>query len=119
MYLYSIFLLYQAAGIRAKEARSIGISVDHRRKNRSVESLQANVARLTAYKSKLIVFPRKAGKVKKGDADAATVASAKQLPKGSLLPKPTQHRERAVKLSDADKKVWAYPKLRKAQSDKK
>lgn len=33
----------KAAGIRKKEALSIGIPVDHRRKNRSVEGLEMNV----------------------------------------------------------------------------
>lgn len=51
------------AGIRRKEALSIGINVDHRRKNRSVESLKQNVARLQEYKQKLIVFPKKAAAV--------------------------------------------------------
>ena len=59
----------QEAGIRRKEARSIGIAVDHRRRNRSNESLELNVQRLKAYKAKLIVFPRKAGKPKKGDSE--------------------------------------------------
>ncbi|CAO3702056.1 unnamed protein product [Rhizopus stolonifer] len=45
------------AGIRRKEARTVGIAVDHRRRNRSNESLELNVQRLKAYKSKLIVFP--------------------------------------------------------------
>lgn len=56
------------AGIRRKEALTIGVSVDHRRKNRSVESLETNVQRLKLYKSKLIVFPKKANKPKKGDS---------------------------------------------------
>ena len=59
----------QAAGISAKIAPTIGIAVDHRRKNRSTESLQANVQRLKEYKSKLIVFPRKSGKPKQGDSE--------------------------------------------------
>ncbi|KAI8808065.1 ribosomal protein L13e-domain-containing protein [Cladochytrium replicatum] len=58
----------KAAGISRKAARSIGIAVDHRRRNRSAESLDTNVARLQEYKSKLIVFPRKAGKPKNGDS---------------------------------------------------
>ena len=49
----------QAAGVNRKQALSIGIAVDHRRKNRSQESLQANVLRLKEYKSRLILFPRK------------------------------------------------------------
>jgi len=47
-------------------ARSIGISVDHRRKNRSVESLELNKNRLLAYVNKLALFPRHEGKLKKG-----------------------------------------------------
>merc|ERR1719440_2771879 len=34
------------AGVNRKEARSIGIAVDHRRKNHSAESLQMNVQHL-------------------------------------------------------------------------
>merc|ERR1712151_1054347 len=59
------------AGINRKEARGIGIAVDHRRRNASEESLKANVQRLKEYKAKLVVFPRKAGKPKSGDSAAA------------------------------------------------
>merc|ERR1712167_222917 len=48
----------KAAGLGAKQAQSIGIAVDHRRKNRSEESLQANVQRLKTYKANLVVFPK-------------------------------------------------------------
>lgn len=54
----------QAAGISKKLAPTVGIAVDHRRKNKSLESLQENVARLNTYKAKLIVFPRRSRKVK-------------------------------------------------------
>jgi large subunit ribosomal protein L13e len=47
------------AGVRRKEARALGIAVDHRRKNRSVEGMKVNVLRLQAYKEKLIVIPKK------------------------------------------------------------
>lgn len=56
------------AGIGRKEARGVGIVVDHRRRNLSEEGKKVNVERLQAYKSRLIVFPRKAGKPKKGDS---------------------------------------------------
>ncbi len=56
------------AGIGKKEARSVGIVVDHRRRNLSEEGKKLNVDRLKAYKAKLVVFPRKAGKPKKGDS---------------------------------------------------
>ncbi|MBO1362175.1 ribosomal protein L13e, partial [Acetobacter sacchari] len=51
-----------AAGIPKKHAPTIGIAVDHRRRNRSLEGLQANVQRLKTYKAKLVVFPRNAKK---------------------------------------------------------
>jgi large subunit ribosomal protein L13e len=56
------------AGVGRKEARGVGIVVDHRRRNLSEEGKQINVERLQAYKARLIVFPRKAGKPKKGDS---------------------------------------------------
>ncbi|QKX54905.1 uncharacterized protein TRUGW13939_01995 [Talaromyces rugulosus] len=66
------------AGIARKLAPTIGISVDHRRKNISQESLAANVARLQEYKNRLILFPRKSGQFKKLDASADDVAAAKK-----------------------------------------
>jgi len=56
------------AGIGRKDARGIGIVVDHRRRNLSEEGKALNVERLKAYKAKLIIFPRKANKPKKGDS---------------------------------------------------
>ena len=56
------------AGIGRKEARGVGIVVDHRRRNLSVEGKNLNVERLKAYKERLIVFPRNAKKPKKGDS---------------------------------------------------
>jgi large subunit ribosomal protein L13e len=53
-----------------KLAPTIGISVDHRRRNRSLEGLQANVARLKAYRSNLVIFPRDAKKPKKFEVRA-------------------------------------------------
>ena len=56
----------KAAGVSPKYARTVGIAVDHRRRNRCQESLDANVQRLKNYMEKLIVFPRVAGKPKSG-----------------------------------------------------
>ncbi|KAK9914643.1 hypothetical protein M0R45_038411 [Rubus argutus] len=69
----------KAAGIPRKLAPTIGISVDHRRKNRSLEGFQVNVLRLKTYKQKLVVFPRRAGKFKAGDSAAEELANATQL----------------------------------------
>jgi hypothetical protein len=68
---YPIFCWCQAAGIQRNFARTIGIAVDHRRKNKSVEALQANVQRLKEYRSKLILFPKKMSKPKKGEASVS------------------------------------------------
>ena len=56
------------AGVSRKTALGLGIVVDHRRRNLSVEGKALNVERLKAYKERLIVFPRKKGKTKKSDS---------------------------------------------------
>ncbi len=61
------------AGIRKKEAKGLGVTVDHRRRSKSEEGQTINVDRLKEYRSRLVVFPRKAGKPKKGDATVSLV----------------------------------------------
>jgi large subunit ribosomal protein L13e len=51
----------KAAGFHPSYARTVGIAVDFRRRNRSEESLALNLKRLQEYKSKLVIL-------KKGDA---------------------------------------------------
>ena len=46
--------------------------MDHRRQNTSEEALQLNLQRLENYKSKLILFPRKDGKYKRGEIHDTT-----------------------------------------------
>jgi len=70
----------QKAGITSHFARTIGIAVDYRRRNSNQETLQANVQRLKLYKSKLVLFPRKASKPKKGDATAEELKTVTQQP---------------------------------------
>ncbi|KAF8451266.1 ribosomal protein L13e [Terfezia claveryi] len=76
----------KAAKIAPAFARTIGISVDHRRVNHSVPTFTANVERLQAYSSKLILFPRKSGKAKKGDSSAEDLAAATQTVIPSTFP---------------------------------
>jgi len=111
------------AGIPRKLAPTIGISVDPRRQNLSTESLAVNVARLKAYSARLILFPRKIGQHKKGDAskedvkDAKTISSVKLgLP---IIHAATEIKE--IKKSDMPAAVegGAYRKLRDARSDAK
>merc|ERR1712127_266237 len=69
------------AGLGKLEAKSLGVAVDPRRRNRSVQGKQANVQRLREYKAKLVVFPRNASKTKKGwkdDASAEERATVEQ-----------------------------------------
>ncbi|XP_057774109.1 60S ribosomal protein L13-1-like isoform X1 [Salvia miltiorrhiza] len=54
----------KAAGVPKKLAPTIGISVDHRRRNSSLEGFQTNVQRLKTFKAKLVVFPRRVRKFK-------------------------------------------------------
>jgi large subunit ribosomal protein L13e len=101
------------AGIAARLAPTIGIAVDSRRRNKSVEGMQVNVQRLKEYKAKLIVFPRKAGKVKAGDSDEAATSTAVQVPKGALFP--IEKKEFVVgseKITDEMKSKSAYSTLR-------
>ncbi|KAI3983831.1 hypothetical protein MKX01_011539 [Papaver californicum] len=102
----------KSAGIPKKLAPTIGISVDHRRRNSSLEGLQTNVQRLKTYKAKLVVFPRRAGKIKAGDSTPEELAIATQVT-GSFMP--IVHERPAfdfLKVSDEMKSVKGYAKLR-------
>ncbi|KAJ4952939.1 hypothetical protein NE237_029771 [Protea cynaroides] len=102
----------KAAGIPKKLAPTIGIAVDHRRKNRSLEGLQTNVQRLKTYKAKLVVFPRRAHKFKAGDSSPEELANATQI-NADYMPivreKPSVE---FVKVTDEMKSFKAYAKLR-------
>merc|ERR1711904_542680 len=54
------------AGLSGAFAQTVGIAVDHRRHNKNAETMAMNVKRLTDYKTKLVLFPAKDGKFKKG-----------------------------------------------------
>ena len=111
------FAELKEAGINKKEARTIGIAVDHRRRNRSMESLQLNAQRLKEYRSKLIVFPRRKGKAKAGDADAAELEKAQQVV-GEILPLPAPYtKEKAMVITDEMKEEDCYHKIRMARAD--
>lgn len=124
------------AGISQAKARTIGIAVDHRRRNHCEESLATNVARLEEYLSKLLVFPRKAGAkhLKAGDASKedlkAAVAKFGQNSCKGVLPVKQESKRTKSRAITADETA-AHPKiegrrahsayriLRKAIEDKK
>eukprot|EP01012_Entosiphon_sulcatum_P020031 TRINITY_DN24_c0_g1_i1.p1 TRINITY_DN24_c0_g1~~TRINITY_DN24_c0_g1_i1.p1 ORF type:complete len:265 (-),score=52.41 TRINITY_DN24_c0_g1_i1:23-709(-) len=70
------------AGLHPKYARTIGISVDIRRKNKSEEGLERNAQRLKEYLSRLILFPLNPKKIRAGEA---TVEQTQNVQQGSGL----------------------------------
>lgn len=109
----------KVAGINPAFAQTVGIAVDHRRTNKCEESLQLNVARLKEYKARLIVFPRRNNKVKKGDATAEERANASQLT-GTIVAAPAATPAVSyIKLTDELKEGKGYSTLRAARNDAK
>ncbi|PSS15102.1 hypothetical protein M430DRAFT_51736 [Amorphotheca resinae ATCC 22711] len=110
------------AGIPRKLAPTIGISVDPRRQNLSTESLAANVARLKEYRARLILFPRKLGQHKQGDASKEEVSAAKDTVTSVKRSLPIVHADttiKEIKKSDMPAPIegGAYRKLRDARSE--
>lgn len=110
----------QEAGISRHFAPTIGIAVDHRRQNLSEESLTLNVARLKAYKDRVIVLPRRSNAPKKGDTktDLAKVQTATSI--SSAMPiAPVDLAVKEIKKSDMPKPIegGAYAALRMARSN--
>ncbi|KAK5649371.1 hypothetical protein RI129_000400 [Pyrocoelia pectoralis] len=109
----------KAAHLTPRFARSIGIAVDFRRRNKSVESVQVNTQRLKEYRSKLILFPLHKKKLRAGEATEEEQKMATQFT-GEILPI-----EQAVIEPEArvptrrEKRFNAYATLRKARSDAK
>mmetsp|Transcript_39729 Transcript_39729/g.92221 ORF Transcript_39729/g.92221 Transcript_39729/m.92221 type:complete len:215 (+) Transcript_39729:69-713(+) len=107
------------AKIPRKLAFTIGIAVDHRRKNRCVESLQRNVERLKLYMSKLLVFPKKKG-VKKGDTPRSELQNVAQNTLKEIIPVPKpEPMEEARAITDEEREISAYKTLRKARMNQK
>ncbi|KAK7059028.1 60S ribosomal protein L13 [Paramarasmius palmivorus] len=103
------------AGIGRKEALGVGIVVDHRRRNLSEEGKKVNVERLKAYKERLVVFPRKAGKPKKGDSSADDLKAATTR---QTIPLPEAYpAESPRKITDEERNFEAYKTLRHARAD--
>ncbi|KAL1790975.1 60S ribosomal protein L13 [Sigmodon hispidus] len=101
----------KVAGIHKKVARTMGISVDPRRRNKSTESLQANVQRLKEYRSKLMLFPRKPSAPKKGDSSAEELKLATQLT-GPVMPiRNVYKKEKARVITEEEKNLKAFASL--------
>lgn len=109
----------KAVGLGVRFARSIGIAVDHRRKNRNQESLELNKARLQNYINKLVLYPRNdkkpVTKAKKGILNDTPKENqiVDNSAKVNVLP-PLVKRVKAVSQIQLDqmRKVGAYRTLR-------
>lgn len=105
------------AGISRKYAKTVGITVDTRRRNKSVASKQTNVARLKDYLERLVVFPRGSNqKPRGGDSDAAATAVAAQISGINAIVKPAATVEFAD-LAAARAAPAAYKTLRAARAE--
>jgi large subunit ribosomal protein L13e len=107
------------AGMTQHQARTIGISVDHRRTSSNMEQLQQNVARLNAYKSKLVITPKRAGKPKKSFVNDAT---KEQLEKHTSQADQFKLTKAApvveyAKITEEDKKKKVYHSLREMRTN--
>jgi len=105
----------KAAGIPRQQALGIGIAVDHRRRNRSEESFQENVQLLKKYRANLILFPRHAGRHKKGDSSADDLQKVEQQEHHQKAP---TSKFRAPKAKKAEQpKTTSFTVLRRARAD--
>merc|ERR1712098_482922 len=110
----------KAAGLSKKFARTIGIAVDHGRRNKSVESLQLNSQRLKEFKSKMILFPINAKKPRKGDATAEEMSKAVQLAGTKVMaPKAVTKRPRAMAITADMQAFKAFQTIRQARAFKR
>lgn len=104
----------KAAGISLKFAKTIGINVDVRRRNKNQEAMDQNVLRLKKYMSNLILFPKNPAKPSKFDTtDKKLLASATQaigtIQEMDSKPKVTVE---VRKITEEDKKSQAYRFIR-------
>jgi len=112
------FAELKEAGVNKKEALGIGIAVDHRRRNRSAESLQLNSQRLKEYMAALILFPKKSGKPKKGDSSKEEISTAQQVTSKTVLPLPSLPKgEEAMVITSEMKSANVFHKLRETRAD--
>lgn len=101
----------RVAVIHKKVAQVIGISVDPKKWNKSMESLQSNMQQLKGYQSKLILFPRKLSAPEKGKNSAEELKLVTQLagvitPMGNVYKK-----EEARVITEEEKNFKAFTSL--------
>jgi len=117
------FAEIREAGLTPQFAQSVGIAVDHRRHNKNAEYQAANVARLNQYKAKLMLFPRVAGKPKKGlindTTEDASKAPAQNTDTGVFAVPTVSPRVKPAALTKEGQAFRAYHTLRLARTNKR
>jgi len=115
----------RAAGLTGAFAQTVGIAVDHRRHNKNAETMAMNVKRLNDYKTKLVLFPAKDGKFKKGEIPDSTAdkLSATQVVAPSIFEAPkVGYADKTIKSEPITKDMLAfkvYQKLRAERTNKR
>ena len=107
----------KGAGLSYGFAKTVGISVDKRRKDKSIEARQRNIQRLKEYKTKLILFPINDKKIRKGESSLDDCKLATQL-RATVMP--VNKEEPVVEfraITKHEMKFKAYATLRKARTD--
>ena len=112
------------AGLHPRFARTVGISVDHRRTNKSAESIERNVQRLKAYVEKLVLLPNKTGKPSVGRkgvlADSTGNNEPIQNTHKTVLPVPeVSLREKRVVITKEMNEFRAHKQLRLERTNQK
>merc|ERR1711963_1263490 len=81
----------KAAGLNSRFARSIGIAVDLRRRNKTQPGFEDNVKRLETYKNRLTLFPLHPNKgLKKGPVPDTEVDESKLESRVTVTPLPVK-----------------------------
>lgn len=83
----------------------------------SEEGKAINVARLKAYKERLIVYPKKADKPKKGDATAEELKA--ETTRATLPIPPSYTPEQPRKITEEERQFKAYRILRDARAEQR
>jgi len=119
------------AGIKKAVARTIGISFDHRRKNRTEEGITLNVGRLRSYKSRILLLEKptkkvgvkrhlppigKDGKVRRlGKAEVDTLVRAAEKQRRAVFEKKSKKPEEAKPKEEAGKEKPAGEEVKGAK----
>uniref|UniRef100_A0A6G3MIL1 Large ribosomal subunit protein eL13 n=1 Tax=Henneguya salminicola TaxID=69463 RepID=A0A6G3MIL1_HENSL len=107
----------KAAKVPKLLAKTIGISVDFRRKNRSAEALEKNVNRLKKYKANLVLLPKKMNEPKKDDAPISITSMITQYI-GDIYPVINKRATaRMVSREAVNQKFQAFMAIKKARGD--